>query len=146
MSLEEESVKAMELIFNQFKRSSPVTFYKSPSEEVVVSDSSWNSDFEDAYSSNIIKTAQKREVVCRAWYLKEDELLKSLNISDKEDINLFAPIGRVRIQVKEEDFLWLKDAKSFYFLGNKFVKDSDWRGVGMLQTFAYFEIILKKNQ
>ena len=137
---------AMDYVFEHFKRTQKVTFYKSAAEEIVVNDSSWNSDFSDPYAANIIQTAQSRDVSCRIWYFKDSEVLKSLDGDENINLKISYPIGKVRIQVKAEDFEWLKGAKSFYILNEKFVKESDWRGVGMLGEINRYEIILRRNQ
>jgi hypothetical protein len=145
-SLQEECNAAMTLVFDQFAREDLVTFYKSAAEEIVFSDPNWNADFGDAYSLNIVKTAQKRDIKCRIFYFKDSEVLKSLDGDENISLKLAYPIAKVRIQIKKDDFGWLKDAKAFYVLGDKFVKESDWRGIGMLAQIDRYEIILRKNQ
>jgi hypothetical protein len=142
--LQAECDAAMNVIFDTFQRTHLVTFYKSASEEIVATDSGWNSDFGDPYSQNIVKTSQSKDISCRIWYVDGD-ILQALDSEDTE-LKLSYPIARIKIQIKSVDFDWLKDAKCFYIQGNKFVKDSDWRGIGMLQTFNKYEIVLRKSQ
>lgn len=146
LEMQTQADLAMDMVFETFKRSSKVVFYKSASEEVIVHDLSWNADFDNPYASNIQKTTQSREVSCRVWYFKDSEALKSLDGDENISLKLNYPIGKVRIQVKPDDFEWLKDAKSYFILGEKFVKDSDWRGLGLLQSINRYELILRKNQ
>ncbi len=137
---------AMDMVFDHFQRANTVTFYKSASEEIVVSDPNWNSDYGDPYTENIVKTSQSKEINCRILFFKDSEVLKSLDGDENISLKLAYPIGKVRIQIKASDFDWLKDAKCFYIEGEKFVKDSDWQGVGMFQSFDRYQIILRKNQ
>lgn len=137
---------AMDLIFEHFKKSTPVTFYKSASEVVVSANADWNSDFDDPYAANITRTAQSKEIECRIWYAKDGATLKALDGDENLSVKLSYPISSVRIQIKSDDLDWLKDAKCFYIFGEKYIKDSDWRGLGMLQTVRKYEITLKRNQ
>jgi len=143
--LQAEMDKAMDMVFDHFQRSSPVTFYKSAAEEIVAVDPSWNSDFTNPYAENIVKTSQSKEILCRFWYLDGEELLKSFS-SDDIALRLTVPVGRVKIQIKTADLPWLKHAKCFYVLGERFVKDTDWRGLGSLQRINRYEITLRKDQ
>lgn len=137
---------AMDMVFDHFQRSTPVTFYKTAEEEVVISDPNWNADFGDPYTENITHTSVSKEINCRIWYFKDSEVLKSLDGDENISLKLSYPIGKVRIQVKAADFEWLKEAKCFYIGPNKFVKESDWQGLGMYQNFDRYQIIIKKNQ
>lgn len=137
---------AMDMVFDYFQRANPITFYKSAAEEIVIVDPDWNSDYGDPYTDNIIKTAQKQDIYCRILYFKDSEVLKSLDGDENISLKLAYPIGKIRIQIKSADFEWLKDAKCFYVEGEKFVKESDWQGIGMFQAFDRYQIILRKNQ
>lgn len=136
----------MDLVFDTFKRDSLVSFYKSASEEIVVNDPAWNSDFGNPYATNIVKTSQKQDYSARIWWTKEPSVAKALDGDENLGVKVFYPIGSVRIQVKQEAFDWLVDAKSFWIKGERYVKDSDWRGVGMLGDINRYEIVLKKDR
>ena len=146
MSLESEAEIAMNMVFNRFKRDDLVSFYKSASEVVVTNDAQWNSDFDNPRVSNIVKTSQKRDIECRIIWSPQPELVR--HIDGEENINVKAaiPIGLVLIQVKSPDFNWLSDAKSFFIKGNRYVKFSDWEGVGMLGTINRYQITLVKDE
>lgn len=146
MSLQSEATAAMNLIFETFKRDSLVKFYKTAQQEILVSDPQWNSDFGNPYATNIVSTAQSQEFACRIWWVKGPSVEKSFDGDENIGTKLFYPIGSVRLQVKEDALEWLMDAKSFIIKGDKYVKDSDWRGIGMLGTIDRYEVVLKKDQ
>lgn len=146
MNLEAEAASAMDLVFETFKRKDLVTFYKSASEEVLVSDPSWNADFGNPWASNIEKTVQKQDFPARIWWTKEPSIIKAIDGDENLGIKTFYSIGSVRIQVKQDAFEWLLDAKAFWIKGDRYVKESDWRGVGMLGDVNRYELVLKKDK
>lgn len=144
--IQAQSNIAMDLIFDHFSKDDLISFYKDSNEDVAIEDPSWNSDFSNPYADNIVRTNNKKEIRCRVWYFKDSEVLKSLDGDENISLKLSYPIGKITIQVKAVDFDWLKDSKSFYFDGSKYLKESDWRGVGMYRETNRYEINLKRSQ
>lgn len=146
VTLQESCNKAMTKVFDTFGREQKVVFYKEPQESVVYLDNSWNADFQRSKPTNINKTVVKKEIFCRLWWFDNNELIKSIDGDENLSIKLSYPLARIKLQIRAEDFGWLKDSKAFYVFGEKFIKDSDWRGLGILQQINFYEIVLKKNQ
>lgn len=146
MSFESEGAVAMGMIFDQFQRNSLVSFYKSASEVVVSEDTNWNADFGNPYATNIVKTAQKRDVNCRVIWNPKAELLKYLDGEENLNLKASIPMGEVSIQVEPDDFVWLKDATSFWIEGNKYTKSSDWEAIGIFGAINTYQINLQKDK
>lgn len=146
--LQQEATAAMNMVFDYFKRSNKVTFYKDASETLVVADPDWNSDFGSFASPNaqITRESQSAEFDCRIIFTKEPSMIK--NVDGDENIGLKTQInvGEVKIQVKADGFDWLKSAKSFIIEGERFRSISDWRGIGMMGDYETYELTLKKDK
>ena len=137
----------MDLIFTTFKRDQKVKFYKDARQTITVQDPAWNSDFEMPSAPGITETPQMQEFDCRLWWVKSaTSLEKSLDGDENLNIRLSYPIGSVRLQVREDGFEWLKESKNFVIKGDRYVKYTDWRGIGMLGEIDRYEIVLKKDQ
>lgn len=146
MSLISEAAAAMDLIFDTFKRDFPITFYKDSQQVVTVHDPVWNADFGNPWADNITHAAQSATFDARIIWTKEDKVIKAVDGDENLNLKVAYPVGSVRIQVKEEAFEWLKEAKSFIIKDERFVRNSDWRGIGMLGAVNRYEVVLEKNQ
>ena len=138
----------MNLIFDTFKRDELVKFYKQAREVVVDAgaNSEWNADFDNPNVGNITRSVQFVEFPARIWWTKEPSMVKSLDGDENVGVKVMYPIGSVRIQVKQDAKDYLSETVAFYIKNERYVKDSDWRGVGMLGAIDRYEIVLKKDQ
>lgn len=138
----------MDLVFETFKRDEPVRFYKQAQEVVINAgaNSSWNADFDNPSVGNIIKTAQFEEFPARIWWAKEPVVIKSIDGDENLNTKVWYPVGSIRIQVKQDAKDYLSETVCFYINKDRYVTESDWRGVGMLGTVDRFELVLKKDQ
>jgi hypothetical protein len=143
--LQTEGAAAMEFLFDFYKRENKVRFYKSASEVVVSEDPNWNSDFENEYATNIVKTSQYEEFDCRIWFLKDYPLIRNIDGDDNASLNVAIPKGKVRLQMRLDGYEYLKDSKTFWIEGAKYVASSDFRRVGIFSEFQLYEILLEKN-
>ena len=143
--LQQEGAAAMDLVFDFFKRTSKVRFYKSPSEVVISSDPNWNADFQNPYVNNIVKTAQYADFECRIWFPKDAAAIKKIDGEENLDIAAYSPKEIIRIQMRKEAYDWLGDVKSFWIEGEKFSISSDIRKLGIFSDFQFYEIQLQKN-
>jgi len=146
--LQAEASAAMNMVFDYFKRSNPVTFYRDATETLVAADPNWNSDFGAFASPNAVITreSESAQFDCRIIFTKEPSMIK--NVDGDENIGLKTQInvGEVKIQVKADGFEWLKSAKSFLIEGERFSSISDWRGVGIMGNYETYELTLKKDK
>lgn len=131
-------------IFDTFKRSSLVTFYKMSEEQIVIMDPSFNADLQefDAINTNLTEVSQQFE--CRIIFPKREgsygNSIPNITIGIKSE----QEFNEVYIQVKEDGYNYLKDAIRFQFLGENYQKMSPIRPIGFLDTFNVYQIYLKK--
>jgi hypothetical protein len=143
--MQAEGAAAMNLLFDFYKRKNKVRFYKAASEVVLSEDPNWNSDFGDAYTSNILKTAQSEEFECRYWFVKDYPLIRNIDGDDNSSVNVSIPKGKVRLQMKSDAYEYLKEVKTFWIEGMKYIAFSDFRMVGIFSEFQFYEILLEKS-
>jgi spermidine/putrescine-binding protein len=137
---------AMTDIFDTFKRSEPITVYKRERETVVIKDPNYIAGFQESNQgvTEIIKEGQSQQFDARIWYLDLQPLEgfvpgdANLQIKAKQDW------GRVKIQVKEDGYLYMKDAERFYLYGERHFLDEAVRRIGILGTIQFYQFILKK--
>jgi len=141
IDLQAEGTKAMNLIFDTFKRSEVMTFYKSAKKEIVGSDSQYNADFDNPYVSSIVREGQKREFECRVIWLNEEEIQNAFPGIDNSSVKVKMPKGVVRIQLKTEAYDFFKDVNAVFLGEDKFIVYSDMRKVGIFGDYDFFEIL-----
>lgn len=136
--------QAMEDIFDSFKRSSLITFYKMSEEEIVIMDPEFNADLQefDATNTNLTEVSQQFE--CRIIFPKREGAYSNSIPNITIPIKAEQEFNEVYIQVKEDAYNYLKDAIRFQFLGENYQKMSPIRPIGFLDTFNVYQIYLKK--
>lgn len=128
--------------FDSYKRDVQFTFHLKP-KEVVVSDPAFDYEFDyDEPRNNEIVTQRASFDVCLT-YLKRQEFADFLKGEDTS-VRFKSMQNRVRIQVKEEAFQYLKDAERYVFGDEVFAVESAFRKMGSLGTFIIYEIILQR--
>lgn len=144
--LQAEVSAAMSMVFDYFKRTNPVVFYKDTKEQVVYVDPNWNADFGYGDQAQIVQTTQKQSFNCRVFFLKEPSMIKNIDGDENIGIKTQMPVGELKIQVEPDGFSWLRDSKAYYVEGERYVAVADWRGVGLLNSYDIYELTLKKDQ
>lgn len=143
--LREAAAEAMDCIFDTFKRAYPLRFYKIQQEEVVMLDPDYNADFENnqIMPQIVNQTPQFEEFEARVWYGKFNP--NQYFVAGASDLNIKGKINlkTIKIQVREEAFEYLKDTKTIYFLGEKYFIKEEWRRVGILGEFQFYEVVLQ---
>lgn len=136
---------AMTDIFDTFARETPVTFYKVAAETVVIHDPDFNADFDEFSESNsITKTAQSESFTCRVWYLDRQEYESFITGGDDPGVRGKFYYNRIRLQFKEDAFTYLKDTQKFIFGDEEYVLEEGWQKIGILNSFQFYEIVIRR--
>lgn len=142
--LSTEIAAAMDNVFDTFKRSDLIRFYKMPSQIVAVVDPNFNPDFDEFSTSFIDQEPVYEEFEARIWYEDRQEFSNIINGGEDLGVRAKQLYNRVKIQVKEDAFNYLKDTVKFTFLEEEYVISESWRRIGILGNFTRFQIILKR--
>lgn len=139
MSLESEAAQAMSMVFDTFKRTNSVTFYKTPAQEIIVQDSEYNADFWNPYNTGVTETAsgQSGTYECRVIWPRAQEVAKMFG----DDVKLSAPKGVVRIQMETGAYDFFQDTKAVFVEGEKYVQHGDLRRLGVFSSYNCFEFV-----
>lgn len=132
---------ALKDVFDTFKRSKPVRFYKT-AKEVVISDPNFSGDW-DSYSNKLPKTAQYRDFYCVVLYTERQQFDSILKGNDEQLRGEFQ-YNRLKIQMEPDAYEYLKDSHRFVFDGIEYQRDGTFRGLGILDTIDFYELLLKK--
>lgn len=143
--LQSEFSEAMGIVFETFKRKNKVRFYRHEKEIVVSNDTNFNSDFPNPYLENITRQADYAEFDCRIIFTRKPSLDKIISGDENININGANNRGEVRLQFKREAFEFLEHSQVFWIEGYRYVIASDFRMLGAMQEFEYFEIVLNRN-
>jgi hypothetical protein len=138
-----EAKNAMKDIFDTFKRSKPLRFYKTQKEEVVFFDPNYNADFmEMNQASSVLSTSTYKDFSVRVWYLDLQEY--SPFIQGGNDLNIKAgqAYNRIKIQMEADAYEYLKGTEKFEFDSEKYAMQSSWRRIGIFDEFQFYEITL----
>lgn len=138
-----DAKNAMQDIFDTFKRSKPLRFYKTQKEEVVFFDPNYNADFmEMNQAPSIVSTSTYKDFYVRVWYLDMQEYSPFLQGGKDLNIKVGQFYNRIKIQMEKDAYDYLKDTEKFEFESEKYVRESGWRGIGIFDEFQFYEIIL----
>lgn len=128
--------------FMTYKRDVQFTFHLKP-REVVVSDPNYDYEFDyDEPKNNEIVTQSFSADAC-VTYLKRQEFSDYVRGEDT-GIRYKSIFNRIRVQVKEEAFQYLKDAERYQFGDEIYAIEAAWRKMGSLGTFIIYEIVLQR--
>lgn len=132
-------------IFDTFKRSTLLRFYKPAEEEVVIFDPDFNADLEEYHNPNANYTPQYQDFECRIIYPKRENTLSNfIGGGSNLQIKGIQELGIVYVQFKADALDYLKDSIRFTFEGEKYEKYTDIRKIGVLDTFNIYQLTLKK--
>ena len=131
----------MQLVFDTFKRVDPVTFYKSASQEIVVTDDNYNADFDNPYVSGIVESGQSGSYECRIIWPREQDLAKYFQGDEELYVKAAMPKGLVKLQMESGAFSFFDDTKAFFIGSDKYVPFSTPRKLGIFGEYQFFEVM-----
>jgi hypothetical protein len=139
-----EITNAMKNIFDSFKRSEPIIFYKPNDEEIVILDSQFNADLQeyDAVNSNLVEKSQSFQ--CRLFFPKRESTFYTSIPNTSVPVKAEQDFAEISIQMEEDAYQYIKDAIRFTFAGENYQKMAPIRKLGFLDTFQLYQIYLKK--
>lgn len=140
------AARAMKDIFDTFKRSTPLRFYKLANEHVNVFDPLYNGEIEDFNeNSNITQTAQYSDFYVRIWYASNQEGKNFISGNDDLGVRIKLDYNVLKIQMEADAFEFLKDTVRFTIFNEEYEILSPWRRLGILGEFQFYEIVLKRS-
>jgi hypothetical protein len=136
----------MKTIFDTFKRSSKLRFYKVQEEEIVMFDPSYNADFQEltAHNDSVTMTSQYEEFDARIIYLDRQEGATFLGGGEELNVKTRQFYGRIKIQLEQDGYDYIKDSQRIVFLGNKYQIEDDVRNIGTANEFQFYSFNLIK--
>lgn len=143
--LKAEAAAAMTAVFDSFSRDTPVAFYKVAERTIVALDPNYNADFmEGSLLAGATYETESQSFTCRIIYLDRQDF--DTTLGGGEDLGVKGKFfyNRVKLQCKEDAFLYLKDSERFEFLGELYHIEEAWRRIGILDTFQFYQIILRR--
>lgn len=141
-ALKAEVTAGMESVFDSFARENPITFYKVATQTVVIFDPNYNADF--PHQSSITETTQSQSFTCRITYLDRQEYGSFLEGGSDVGVKSKFFYNRIKVRMKSDAFTYLENTERFEILGEKYAIEEGWRRIGILDTFQFYEIILKR--
>ncbi len=139
-ALKTEMATAMQNIFDSFKRTEPITFYKTAAQTVTVHDPDFNADFD--VTENTI-ASQSQSFYCRVWPEERQEFSTNVEGGDF-GVNTRALYNRIRIQMESDAFEYLKDTEVFIWYDEKYRLEESWKRIGILGTVQFYEAVLRR--
>lgn len=128
-------------IFDSFARSYTFTAFKEPKQTIVVV-GDYNNDWATG-DDTITYEEVKQDFSARVWYLNLEQQFKELFFTGEtlENVKVVRESTKIKIQVKQAAYDFIKDAVRIVFLGKNFQIASAIVGVGMFD-FKYYSILL----
>lgn len=137
---------AMQDVFTAFKRSEPVRFYKVQGESIVSEGPDYLSDFYSmqGYYSGIASTGNYVDIPARIIYLRNVDAATFVNGGEDLQIKARQDYGKIKIQIPSGYLNDLKDTDRFWFNGQKYHKEENWRGLGIFGSIEYYSMVLSE--
>lgn len=140
-TLKDQIAQIHKNLFDTYKRPTKMRFYMKGLETVVY-DPSFNPDF-DTFEGNLNQyTPVFADFDVCLIYLDRQEYSDFIKGEDT-NIRYKAIYNRIKIQVEEDAFQYLKDAERFVFGDEKYAIELSWRKLGAF-SFQFYEIILQR--
>lgn len=130
-------------IFDTFKSRLPVRFYKTETKTVVINDPNFNADFDIINTDNITLTAVYSDFYVRIHFLQYQPLENSFAGDQNITAKAKNSWGRIRIQMEQDAFDYLKETERFVYNGYNWKINEDFREVRVFGTTKFYEIILE---
>jgi hypothetical protein len=80
----------------------------------------------------------------RIWYIDEQPIRTSFEGDEGIAGKVTQTWGQVKIQLEEDGYLFLKDAERIKILGEEYKKIKEWRRIGIVDNFMFYEIRLER--
>lgn len=145
-TLKTEAANAMKDVFDTFKRSTQVRFYKTQQEEVIIFDPDYNADFQEMnrHNESVQYTTEYQDFDARIWYLENQDGASFIGGGQELNVKTRQFYSRVKIQLEQDGYDYIKDANRITMFGEKFQIEDDIRRVGMLGDFSYYNVTLSR--
>ena len=143
--LKAEVSRAMTSVFDTFARDNSVTFYKVAAKTIVALDPNFNADFlENSLLSTVTYETQSQAFTCRINYLDRQDFDNTISGGDDLGVKGKFIYNRIKLQCKEDAFNYLKESERFEFLGELYHIEESWRRIGLLDTFQFYQVVLRR--
>lgn len=139
-----DAAQAMKDIWDTFRRTEPLRFYKLANEIVNVFDPLYSSLQDFTENSNITQTATYSDFYVRIWYEQNQPESNFIEGGGEQGVRAKQLYNRVKIQMELDGFNYLKDAKRFILFDEEYQVQNTWRRIGILGEFVYYEVILQR--
>ncbi len=139
---------ALSDLFDTFARNITFTAYKNPTETIISLDSNFNSDWDEKKPWNDTNSTYQEvseTFSARIWFLDYEQQVKSLFLEGKtlEGPNLRRDIQRIKIQVKQDGYNFIKECSKCYVLNEYWNIKSSEKAVGLFD-FEYYIFYLER--
>ena len=145
MGLPEESKRAMDMVFETFKRTSRITCYKTPQRDILMFDSDFNADFENPESASIRETSRSESFDAVVIWPRARDLAQFFKGDPTLSVKAGLPNGLLTIRVGPDAYEYLKDGKAVFFNGIKYLFHSEFLGIGMFGEIQRYEAVLIRD-
>lgn len=137
---------AMQDVFDTFKRSDPLRFYKVQNEIIIAQGPDYLHDFYNmqGYYSGIASSGNYVDIEARVIYLRNVDAATFVNGGEDLQIKARQDYGKIKIQIPSGNLQDLKDADRFWFNGQKYHKEENWRGLGIFGSLDYYSLTLSE--
>lgn len=133
--------QAMRDIFDSFKRSDPIRFYKT-AKSTITFDPDYSGHWDKRNNKNI-KVPEFRDIEC-VLIFEERQPYESFIKGADTNVRFGAFYNRIKVRVDKSDYDFLKDSKKFIFKDIEYSWDGVPRGMGILEEIDYYEIVLQR--
>jgi hypothetical protein len=137
----------MKDVFDTFCKTDPITFYKTATQEITMLDPNYNADYGSdygQYTTTVSRETVSQSFQARIWYVNHQPIRRSLEGDENLSAKLYHSWGRVKIQVEQDAYDFIKDATRMVILGQDYKFDEDVRRLGPLDDFQYYEFLLER--
>lgn len=142
------ALSAMKNIFDTYKRSDAIKFYKTESKTILMVDPDYNYNFgfssQPQFNKKISNETTLESFRVRIWYLDEQTVEFGTQGRDDLDIKYKQFWGKIKIQMEQDAFDYFQGVERVLFLDEEYKINKDIRNIGILGEFQYYEIILER--
>lgn len=148
VDLKEECASYMDDLFDTFARTLQFIVYKNPEEVIVSLDSNFNADWDQKkpwLDPNSTYTQVSQSFPARIWYLDYEQQMNSLYLEGKilEGSRFKREIQSIKIQVREDAYLFIKDANKCEFNNYLWNVKTSEKQVGIFD-FNFYTFMLER--
>lgn len=145
--LKTAAAEALNFIFDAYKRSDPVYFYKTPSKVIATKDPNFIAGFQQPHqgSNSVTETAQRLEFEARVIFLQDQPIRTFISGDGNLQAKFKAPATRIKIQVKEAGKTALADVEAIEFDGIKYRIDEGPRALGIFDEITLYQFVFTRE-